>query len=77
MTGTLTIRYLRPTPLHTELIIEAELVRIKGRKIFTEGRILADGLLTAEAEGLFISIDPSKMEALVKAREGYESRREN
>jgi acyl-coenzyme A thioesterase PaaI-like protein len=77
MTGTLTIRYRRPTPLHTELIIEAELVRIQGRKIFTEGRILANGIVTAEAEGLFISIDPSKMEALLKARAGYESRREN
>jgi acyl-coenzyme A thioesterase PaaI-like protein len=76
MTGTLTVKYRRPTPLHTELIIEAELVRIQGRKIFTEGRILANGTVTAEAEGLFISIDPSKMEALMKEREGYESSRE-
>lgn len=77
MTGTLTIRYRRPTPLHTELLIEAELVRSEGRKIFTEGRILADGILTADAEGLFISIDPSKMETLLKEREGYESSRES
>jgi len=76
MTGTLTIRYRRPTPLHTELIIEAELLRIQGRKIFTEGRILADGMVTAEAEGLFISIDPSNIEALLEAREGYERRRQ-
>jgi acyl-coenzyme A thioesterase PaaI-like protein len=72
MTGTLTVKYRRPTPLHTDLIIEAELVRIQGRKIFTEGRILANGMVTAEAEGLFISIGPSKMEALLKEREGYE-----
>jgi acyl-coenzyme A thioesterase PaaI-like protein len=77
MTGTLTIRYRRPTPLHTELIIEGELVRIRGRKIFTEGRILADGVVTAEAEGLFISIDASKMEVLLKARQDYESTRDN
>jgi acyl-coenzyme A thioesterase PaaI-like protein len=77
MTGTLTVRYRRPTPLHKELIIEADLVRIQGRKIFTEGRILADGVVTAEAEGLFISIDPSKMESLLQAREGYERRRES
>jgi len=76
MTGTLTVKYRRPTPLHTELIIEAELVRIDGRKIFTEGRILANGVVTAEAEGLFISIDPSRMEELLKEREGYESQRE-
>ncbi len=73
MTGTLTVRYRRPTPLHTQLLIEGELLRIEGRKIFTEGRILANGMLTAEAEGLFISIDSSKMEALLEEREGYES----
>jgi acyl-coenzyme A thioesterase PaaI-like protein len=77
MTGTLTVRYRRLTPLHTELIIEAELLRIQGRKIFTEGRILAGGAVTAEAEGLFISIDPSNIEALLKAREGYERRRKS
>ena len=77
MTGTLTVRYRRPTPLHAELIIEAELLRIQGRKIFTEGRILADGVVTAEAEGLFISIDPSNIAALLEAREGYERRRQS
>lgn len=77
MTGTLTVRYRRLTPLHKELIIEAELLRIQGRKIFTEGRILADGAVTAEAEGLFISIDPSNIEALLTAREGYERRRDS
>ena len=76
MTGTLTVKYRRPTPLHTELIIEAELVRIDGRKIFTEGRILANGVVTAEAEGLFISIDHSNIAALLEAREGYERRRQ-
>ena len=72
MTGTLTVKYRRPTPLHTELIIEGELLRIEGRKIFTEGRILADGLVTAEAEGLFISVDASNIEALMKARKKNE-----
>jgi acyl-coenzyme A thioesterase PaaI-like protein len=76
MTGTLTVKYRRPTPLHTELTIEAELLRIDGRKIFTAGRILANGVVTAEAEGLFISIDPSRMEELLKEREGYETGRE-
>ena len=38
MTGTLTIRYRRPTPLHAEIRFEAELDRVEGRKIFTVGR---------------------------------------
>ncbi len=68
MTGTLTIRYRKPTPLHTQLRFEARVVRTAGRKIFTEARLLAGELLTAEAEGIFVSIDRSRFEALANAR---------
>ena len=69
MTGTLTIRYRRPHPLHTEIRFEAELVRVEGRKIFTTGRSYADGELRAEAEGIFISVDFSKIAELMAKRE--------
>ena len=68
MTGTLTIRYRRPHPLHAEITFEAELLRVEGRKIFTVGRSFADGELRAEAEGLFISVDFSKIAAMMTAR---------
>lgn len=68
MTGTLTIRYRRPHPLHAEITFEAELVRVEGRKIFTVGRSFADGELRAEAEGLFISVDFSKIAELMARR---------
>jgi acyl-coenzyme A thioesterase PaaI-like protein len=61
MTGTLTVRYRRPTPLHAELQFEGELVRVEGRKIYTAGRLVAGGELRAEAEGIFISVDFSKI----------------
>lgn len=64
MTGRLVTHYRRPTPLHTELRFEAELVRVEGRKIFTEGRLYAGETLTAEAEGLFIAVDREKMRAM-------------
>ena len=66
MTGTLTVRYRRPHPLHTRIDFEAELVRVEGRKIFTAGRSYADGELRAEAEGIFISVDFSKIAELMK-----------
>ncbi len=59
MTGTLTVKYRKPTPIHTELFFEAELLRVEGRKIFTHGELFAGDLLTAEADGLFISVDRS------------------
>jgi acyl-coenzyme A thioesterase PaaI-like protein len=68
MTGRLTVRYLKPTPLHVELQFEARVLRVEGRKIFTEGNVRAGDVVTAEAEGLFISVDLVKMHQLVEAR---------
>jgi acyl-coenzyme A thioesterase PaaI-like protein len=56
MTGTLTIKYRRPTPLHTDLVFEGRTDRVSGRKIFTKGTLHAEGELTAEAEGLFVNL---------------------
>jgi len=68
MTGTLTVRYRSPTPLHTELHFDVELTHSEGRKIFTTGRLTADGTLCAEAEGIFVSFDPSGFSAMEARR---------
>jgi acyl-coenzyme A thioesterase PaaI-like protein len=60
MTGRLTVHYRAPTPLHTELRIEGRVERVDGRKIFTLGRLFHGDTLCAEAEGLFISMDPQR-----------------
>jgi acyl-coenzyme A thioesterase PaaI-like protein len=53
LTGTISIRYLRPTPLGA-LHIEAAIVRTEGVKTFAAGLIAdADGP-TVQAEGVFI-----------------------
>jgi len=75
MTARLTIQYRRPTPLHTELRFEGELVRMEGRKIFTEARVRAAGELTAEAEGLFISVERGRFQDLLAKRERMEDAR--
>ena len=54
MTGSLSVRYRRPMPLHTELQLEARTERSTGRKIVTRARIEAGDELMAQAEGLFI-----------------------
>ena len=76
MTGTLTVRYRRPTPLHHDLVFEGKLTSVAGRKISTEGRCLSDGEVTAEAEGLFISVDLAKMAELYEARSHAQQSRE-
>lgn len=56
ITGTLTIRYRVPTPLHTQLHCEARVERISGRKIFCSGQLFCGETLCAEAEGIFLSL---------------------
>ena len=67
MTGTLTVRYRRPTPLLADLDLVARQTGAEGRKIFAWGGIYHEGTLTAEAEGVFILVDPTKMLSIVNA----------
>jgi acyl-coenzyme A thioesterase PaaI-like protein len=69
MTGTLTIRYRKPTPLHADLRIEAEFDRLEGRKTFTTGAMYAGDTLTAEAEAVFIRVDMARIAELMARRD--------
>ncbi len=66
MTGTLTVRYRKPTPLRTPLRLEARFLRREGRKIHTWAGIYLGDVLTAEAEGLFIEVMPAQMLAIAE-----------
>ena len=66
MTGTLTIRYRKPTPLRTPLRIEARCLSRDGRKIKTWAGMYHGDLLTAEADGLFIEVNPSQFLAIAE-----------
>jgi acyl-coenzyme A thioesterase PaaI-like protein len=72
MTGTLTVRYRQPTPLHTELRFEARFERAEGRKIFTSGQLFAGDTLCAEAEGLFIAVNFERFRAFFEASQKRE-----
>jgi acyl-coenzyme A thioesterase PaaI-like protein len=60
VTGSLSVRYVAPTPLYTLLRYEARLDRRDGRKTFAraELRRCDDDTLCAESEGVFISPRP-------------------
>ena len=58
MTGRLTVRYLKPTPLHRTVEIRGRTERVEGRRIVASAEMHVDGVRTAVAEGLFVSIDP-------------------
>ncbi len=69
MTGGLTIRYRRPTPLHREVHFEGRVDRIEGRKIFTTGTLRDGETLCAEADAVFISVDWIRMRGLAEERQ--------
>lgn len=53
-TGTLTLRYRRPTQLGRRLRAEARVERVDGVKIFAVGHLADEDGVTVEAEGVFI-----------------------
>lgn len=61
MTGTLTIRYRRPTPLLAPLDLVARHTGKEGRKVYAWGGIYCRGELTAEADGVFVEVPPGRM----------------
>ena len=60
MTGTLTVRYRKPTPLRTDLHMEARCLGRDGRKIRTWAGLYHGDLMTAEAEGIFVEVRPDR-----------------
>jgi Thioesterase superfamily len=66
MTGTLTVRYRKPTPLRTALRIEARCLSRSGRKVRTWAGMYHGDLLTAEAEGIFIEVVPARFLAIAE-----------
>lgn len=65
MTGSLTVRYRKPTPLRAELRVEARCVGRRGRKITAWAGIYHGDRLTAEADGLFIEVGRDQFQAIV------------
>lgn len=68
MTGTLTVRYRRPTPLRQDLIFEAKCEKVEGRKVFTTGTCRVGEQVTAEAEAIFIMVNMEAIREQVRGR---------
>ncbi len=71
MTGTLTVVYRSPTPLHVPLRFDAWVERVEGRKVFCKSTLHAGERLCAEAEGIFVSLKPGLYDQLMRARPNH------
>ncbi len=70
MTGTLSIRYSSPTPLHKEVKLYGECLGKDGRKIRSIARAEVEGVITATAEGVFISVNPDQFLKIAEKNAG-------
>lgn len=69
MTARLEVQYRSPTPLHRPLRYEGRIDRVEGRKIFAVGTLHHGDTLCAEAQALFVSMNPEVFQRLMQARE--------
>ena len=53
-TGRLTVRYRALTPLNTDLELTGKVTDARGRRVTATGQCHAGGVLTAEADALFV-----------------------
>ncbi|MBX3024800.1 PaaI family thioesterase [bacterium] len=60
-TARLQMFYRRPTPLHQPLRFEGWVARREERKVHSAGRLLAGDVVTVEAEGLYVILDPLRV----------------
>jgi len=58
MTGTLSTRFRRPTPTRTVLICRAAVKRVDGRKVFCSATLEANGVVVADADGVYFRLSP-------------------
>jgi acyl-coenzyme A thioesterase PaaI-like protein len=68
MTRELSVHYLWPTPIDVDLEFEGHFDRAEGRRIFVSSEVLAAGVRTAHASGVFTAVGGEKFEAFDQAR---------
>ncbi len=56
LTGTLTVKYLQPTPLGPPLELRGKIREIKGRKVVVDITVAVDGEITAQGEVIAIQV---------------------
>jgi hypothetical protein len=68
LTGWLTVRYKRPTPLLQELVFHGRVAKVEGKKTTLAGECRDANGVTAEAEALFIEVPAAALRERFRAK---------
>lgn len=67
MTGSLNVKYLKPTPIDCTLNIRGRISTIDGKKVTVEVEVIANGLLTVKGEVVAIQVPDRYIEDIIKS----------
>ncbi len=62
-TGTLKVKYIKPTPNDVLVTLRASIVEIKGRKVLVHCKVFCEDVLTAEADVVAIQVYNSAIQS--------------
>jgi acyl-coenzyme A thioesterase PaaI-like protein len=66
-TGSLNIKYLKPTPMGVELTLKARVEGEVGRKTRVVCEVWAGDVLTVSADSVFVKVDPAQLKVAAQA----------
>jgi acyl-coenzyme A thioesterase PaaI-like protein len=69
LTGTLEVRYLKPTPLGVPLEIRATASEVRGRKVVVESHLFAEGVECAQGRVVAIQVPQRMLDELSESAE--------
>jgi acyl-coenzyme A thioesterase PaaI-like protein len=67
-TVSLAFRFLRPTLTDVEAVFEGWVTEVTGRRVFSKGRIVQDGIVTVEADGEFAVFNQDRVNRMASSR---------
>ncbi len=69
LTGTLNVKYLRPTPIDCTLQIRGRISSIEGKKVTVKVDVIANGLITVQGEVIAIQVPARYIDDIIKSQQ--------
>jgi acyl-coenzyme A thioesterase PaaI-like protein len=70
LTGSLKVKYLKPTPLNCTLQIRGRILGIDGKKVTIEVDVIANGVITVQGEVVAIQVPDKYIDEIIKSASG-------
>ena len=67
LTGSLFVKYLKPTPIDCILQIRGRILEISGKKVRVEVEVIANGILTVQGEVVAVQVPDKYIDEIIKS----------